>query len=354
MFRCPTMGCRRITTRHPAKPPATFPMRIWCNHPLPPDAARSLREGTAGHELTLYSRDGSLPPERDAADPVPAAGADILFGQPDPAALLSADGDGGGTLRWVQLTSAGYTRYDRDDVRAALRARGVALTNSSAVFSEPCAQHLAAMMFSLARQLPRALDNQRGARTWLQHDVQGRDGRILGQEDSVFIYGFGSIARRLAEILAPLRMQLVGVRRSPQGDEGVPMLDHATADSRLGEAGHVVNILPDNPATRGFFGAERFARFQPGTFFYNLGRGATVDQSALAAALREGRLAAAYLDVMTPEPLPPEHPLWDTPNCFLTPHVGGAHVGDDRRLVRHFLDNLARFEAGNQLLDRVM
>ena len=330
-------------------------MRIWCNHPFPPDAARLLREGTARHELTLYQRDTSLPPERDAADPVPATGAEVLFGQPDPAALLSVGGPSNGSLlRWVQLTSAGYTRYDRDAVRAALQARGVALTNSSAVFAEPCAQHLAAMIFALARQLPRALDNQRGARSWFQHSPEGRAGRRLGEEDTVFIYGFGSIARRLVEIIAPLRMRVFGVRRSPRGDEGVPILTEAEADSRLGEAGHVVNILPDNAATRGFFDGARFARFRRGALFYNIGRGATVDQDALAAALRAGQLGTAYLDVTTPEPLPPEHPLWETPNCYLTPHIAGAHVGDDLRLVRHFLDNLARFEAGDPLLDRVM
>ena len=323
-------------------------MRIWCNYPVPAAVVPLLREGTARHELTIYERDPSLPPERDAADAVPAD-TEVIFGQPDPAALLRP-----GPLRWVQLTSAGYTRYDRDDVRAAVREHGGALTNSSAVFAEPCAQHLAAMMFALARQLPRSVDNQRGPRSWLQHQTQGRDGRLLGEGDTVFIYGFGSIARRLVEILAPLRMRLLGVRRTPRGDEDIPMLTEAEADSRLGEAEHVVDILPDNPATRGYFGPARLARFRPDAKFYNVGRGATVHQEALAAALREGRLAAAYLDVTNPEPLPPEHPLWDTPNCLVTPHVAGAHAGEDERLVRHFLDNLARFEAGDPLLDRVM
>ena len=323
-------------------------MRIWCNYPMPEAAARSLRDGTARHELTIHARDKSLPPERDAADPVPAD-AEVLFGQPDPSALLR-----GGTLRWVQLTSAGYTRYDREDVRAALRGHGITLTNSSSVFAEPCAQHLAAMMFALARQLPRSVDNQRGARSWFQHLTHARNGPLLGEGDTVLIYGFGSIARRLVEILAPLRMRICGVRRAPRGDEGVPMLGEAEADARLGETGHVVNILPDNAATRGFFDAARFARMRPGAIFYNIGRGATVDQSALIGALRDGHLAAAYLDVTDPEPLPPEHPLWDTPNCLITPHVAGAHAGEDERLVRHFLDNLARLEAGDPLVSQVL
>ena len=323
-------------------------MRIWCNYPLPAAVVPLLREGTARHVLTLGERNPALPPERDAADAAPAD-TEIIFGQPDPAALLRP-----GPLRWVQLTSAGYTRYDRDDVRAALRARAGVLTNSSTVFAEPCAQHLTAMMLALARRLPRGVENQRGARAWLQHQTQGRDGRLLGEGDTVFIYGFGSIARRLVEILAPLRMRLFGVRRTPRGDEGIPMLTGEEADSRAGEARHIVNILPDNAATRGYFDAARLARLRPDAVFYNIGRGTTVDQEALAAAMRTARLGAAYLDVTTPEPLPPEHPLWDTPNCLVTPHIAGAHAREDERLVRHFLGNLARFEAGDPLLDRVM
>ena len=318
-------------------------MRIWCNYPLDDPAARLLREGTASHELLLQP---SEDPVRDSANAAPED-TQILFGQPNPEGLLA-----NAAVRWVQLSSAGYTRYDRDDLRAAFQERGATLTNSSHVFDEPCAQHLAAMMFALARRLPVCLDNQRGDRRWLQGQAGDRQSRLLNGQ-TVFIYGFGTIARRLVEILAPLRMRVFGVRRSPRGDEGVPMLTEAEANARLGEADHVVNILPHNDATRQFFGAARFARFRPGARFYNIGRGATVDQAALAAALRGGTPEAAYLDVTDPEPLPPEHELWDLPNCYITPHVAGSHTGEDERLVRHFLANLLAFEAGQSLADRV-
>jgi phosphoglycerate dehydrogenase-like enzyme len=78
-----------------------------------------------------------------------------------------------------------------------------------------------------------------------------------------------------------------------------------------------------------------------------------VDQSALIAVLTSGALGAAYLDVTTPEPLPPEHPLWRTPHCYITPHTAGGHDSEPERLVRHFLDNLSRYLAGAPLLDRV-
>ena len=93
---------------------------------------------------------------------------------------------------------------------------------------------------------------------------------------------------------------------------------------------------------------------KPGAVFYNIGRGTTVDQDALGEALRSGRLRAAYLDVTDPEPLPPEHPLWTTPNCVITPHTAGGHDNEWTRLVQHFLANLRRHEAGQPLLDRVI
>ncbi len=321
-------------------------MNIWCNYPLGDAARHLLRTGTRSHRLVLHAPSENAAILRDASDTAPKD-AQILFGQPDPDALLSSR-----SVRWVHLSSAGYTRYDREDVRAALRGGGAVLTNSSNVFAEPCAQHLAAMMLALARRLPQCLDNQRGARTWLQNEKRGRAGRLLPGQ-TAFVYGFGAIARRWVEIVAPWRMRIFGVRRMARGDEGVPILTEAEADTRLGEADHVVDILPDNASTRHFFGAERFARCKAGARFYNVGRGTTVDQAALAASLCAGHLDAAYLDVTDPEPLPPTHELWDAPNCFITPHVAGAHAEEDERLVRHFLVNLEAFEAGRSLLDRV-
>ena len=321
-------------------------LRVWCNYPFQEPAARLLRDGTARHQLVHLEPPASGPRQPDAASAV-AAEAEILFGQPDPTALLSSP-----TLRWVQLTSAGFTRYDREDIRQAFGARGAVLTNSSHVFDEPCAEHLAAMMFALARRLPQCVDNQLGAKSWLQHEAHARTARLLTGQTAL-IYGFGAIARRLAEILAPLRMQLLGVRRAPQGDEGIPILTTEQADARLDKADHVVNILPDSASTRRFFNEGRFARFKHGARFYNIGRGATVDQNALLAALQRAHVESAYLDVTDPEPLPPGHPLWTAPNCWISPHVAGSHSDEEVRLVRHFLSNLEAFASGQPLTDRV-
>jgi phosphoglycerate dehydrogenase-like enzyme len=93
---------------------------------------------------------------------------------------------------------------------------------------------------------------------------------------------------------------------------------------------------------------------KPGAVFYNIGRGTTVDQVALIAALKAGPLSAAYLDVTDPEPLPPNHPLWTAPNCWITPHTAGGHDDEFGRLAGHFLQNLGRFGRGETLADRVI
>jgi phosphoglycerate dehydrogenase-like enzyme len=233
-----------------------------------------------------------------------------------------------------------------------LKARGTRLTNSSAVYDEPCAQHLLAMMLSLARGLPLALDAQRGGRAWHMHDL--RPGLRLLNGQTVLLLGYGAIARRLVELLGPLGMDVVAVRREIKGDEQVRVFQTEAVDELLPTADHVVNVLPANEETDDFLNAERLASLKRGAIVYNIGRGTTLDQNALIKELREGRLAAAYLDVTDPEPLPPAHPLWEAPNCFITPHVGGGHSTEKERQVKHFLDNLRRFERSEALRDRLL
>ncbi|HEX3694500.1 MAG TPA: D-2-hydroxyacid dehydrogenase [Polyangia bacterium] len=307
-------------------------LSIYCNADFPATAQALFQQSTAGHRVAAT-----------------LAEADVALGQPNVDGVIAS-----ARLRWVQLTSAGYTNYDRDDVRAALKARDAALTKSSLVFDEPCAEHLLAFFYAQARQLPQALEEQRGARGWPQKTVRSRSRLLRGQ--SALIAGLGSIARRLIELIAPLGMELTVMRRQVVGDEPVRAVawDSAEAVRALGDADHVLNILPAAPATDGFFSAARLQAMKKGAIFYNIGRGTTVDQAALIAALTTGHIGAAYLDVTTPEPLPPEDPLWTAPNCFITPHAAGGHDDESVRLVRHFLDNLARFSSGQPLIDRVV
>jgi phosphoglycerate dehydrogenase-like enzyme len=314
-------------------------LKIWCNANYDEAALALLRAGTTEHELVCVR--GGESAETWLAE------ADVLLGQPPLAAIARA-----GRLRWLHVDSAGYERYDDAAFWADLQRRGVAFTNSSSVYNEPCAQHVVAMMLSLARRLPQALAEQASGRGWRFHELRGESVLLGGQ--TVVLLGYGAIARRLVELLAPFGLKLLALRRQPRGDETIPLITEAELPAALAQADHLINILPAHPATRHFVNAERLAALKPGALFYNIGRGSTVDQDALQAALETQQLAAAYLDVTDPEPLPPEHPLWNAPRCFITPHTGGGHHNERERQVRHFLTNLERFTTGAALLDRVV
>ena len=321
------------------------PLVIYCNTGTLAPARALLEEGVAPHHLVMVEEVGLG--GRGQADPR-LLDADVALGQPNVDQVIAAP-----KLRWVHLTTAGYTPYDRDDLRAALAARGATLTKSSLVYDEPCAEQLLTYLCAEARGLPALLSIQQTTRVWPQLEFRRRSRLLAGQ--SVVLVGFGSIARRLCELLAPLRMQVSAIRRRVEGDEPVPTFrsDDPQAARALAAADHVIDVLPGSPSTDRWFDAARFAALRPGAVFYNVGRGTTVDQEALRAALLSGQLAAAYLDVTAPEPLPPEHPLWTTPRCFITPHTAGGHQDEPQRLVRHFLENLRRFTARQALLDRV-
>jgi phosphoglycerate dehydrogenase-like enzyme len=321
-------------------------LNIWCNAQFPEPAWRELRKGLGRHHLNLAQSASASNLVPTGPDPM-LARADIALGQPDPDQLISL-----ATLRWVHLTSAGYTRYDRADLKDAFEARGAILTNSSAVYAEPCAQHVLSMMFSLARQIPQCVEEQFGTRSWKSAEHRDRCRLLAGQ--SVLMLGFGAIAQQLAEFLKPLGMKITAVRRA-EGKHGFVKIERAErVDDLLGSADHVVDLLPANPSTDGFMSAARFALMRPTAIFYNIGRGSTVNQPGLISALQSRKIKGAYLDVTEPEPLPREHPLWTAPNCYITPHTAGGHDTEFQRLVEHFLSNLKRFENGESLQDRVV
>jgi len=325
-------------------------LAVWTNHVFRPEVRTDFERklGVAGHRLLTSDQASPLVLAAGTADPL-LAQADIALGQPDVAQAMGCP-----RLRYIALTTAGYTRYDREDFRAAMQARGVPVTNASQVFADPCAQHVLAQMLALERNLPVQLRNQDGPREWRYLEDRFTNG-VLSENRTVLLLGFGAIGRRLAQLLQPFGCRVLAYRRRPTGDEGVVVVsDAAGLDGALTQADHVVNVLPDSAATCGWMNAARFARMKPGARFYNIGRGTTVDQPALIAALASGRVGAAYLDVMEPEPLPPTDPLWAATNCYITCHIGGGTRDQDENLARHFLANLAAFTGGGALVDRII
>jgi phosphoglycerate dehydrogenase-like enzyme len=313
-------------------------LTLWTNFAMGPDKLAALQAQLAPHTLLYHS----------GKDPDPRMDwAQVAFGQPDLQQLVQST-----HLRWLHISTAGYDRYDREELRESLKARGAIMTNSSSVFAEPCAQHLLAMMLSMTRRLNEALDNQRGPRAWICEEIRSRS-RLLGDQN-VLMAGYGAIARRLTELLAPFRPSIIAARRAVRGDEPVRTVSMDQLSEHLSWADHVLNILPMSPTTQSFFEASRFALMKPTAVFYNIGRGRTVDQTALRSALSERRIAAAYLDVMHPEPLSSDDPLWTTPNCYIVPHTGGGFPNERDAQVRHFVTNLKRYERGETLLDKVV
>lgn len=273
--------------------------------------------------------------------------ADIVIGQPDPEALREST-----QLKWLQVSSSSITRYDYPAFRSTMAQRGVMVCNSASVYREACAEHLLSFMLAQARLLPVALASRAAGATSQWNFIRSSSIPLRGQ--SALILGLGAIGYRLVQLLAPFEMRIQGYRRKARGDEPVPLVELDDLNTALGNTDHIINILPDSPETRGFFGPARFASMSRSAVFYNIGRGLSVDQDALCAALHSGQLKAAWLDVTDPEPLPDDHPLWKQSNCHITPHVAGGHENESHTFVRHFLGNLSRFEQGQPLLDRVM
>jgi phosphoglycerate dehydrogenase-like enzyme len=320
------------------------PLTIWANPFLTPSSEELLARATVPHKLVLAQKPDHVLDVGTLDDRLIPA--EVIFGQPDPQQVIRSE-----KLRWVHVSSAGYTRYGTEAFRSALKSRNAIMTNSSSVYDAPCAEHVMAWMLADARQLYPSYDNQRESCGWPQNDLR-QNTRLLAHE-TVLIVGYGAIGRHLTELLAPYPVRVIGYRRTPQPDSKIRIVGPSDLPGSLGEADHVVNILPESTQTRNFFNTERFRRMKPGARYYSIGRGTTTDQDALRNHLQSGHLRAAYLDVTDPEPLPSNHPLWAARNCVITPHTGGGHLNETERIVEHFVENLRRFERGHDLLDRV-
>jgi len=323
---------------------ASPPLTIWTNVKYPDDAVELLRTGSSPHQLIFAAKteDSNLTPGLPDAS---LSQSDIAFGQPDPDQLLATP-----RVKWVHLNTAGYTRYDRDDLRTALQSCGAILTNSSTLYANPCAQHILALMLAVNRQLPASMEAQR-QHQWLWKPLRFEAKTLTGQ--TALIAGFGSIARRLVELLQPFNMNILATRRSPGGEEPIKVYPQSDIAQLLPQADHVINILPESCENEEYFDADLFKQMKTGAAFYNIGRGSTVDTYALRTALETHKLAAAYLDVTMPEPPDEDDLLWTTPHCYITPHIAGGQQNEYIAIVQHFLTNLNRYMSSRPLLDRV-
>jgi phosphoglycerate dehydrogenase-like enzyme len=175
---------------------------------------------------------------------------------------------------------------------------------------------------------------------------------------TVGILGYGGIGREIACRVRALGAHVLGLCRAERGGEvdeiGVELLHgKAGLDRLVAESEALVLAAPLTAETRGILSAERLRAIPKGALLINVSRGALVDEEALVAALRDGHLRGAGLDVFATEPLPGDHPLWNLPNVLLTPHTAAVSRGFWRRETDLILENFRRFLAGESLVNEV-
>ncbi|MFE0028045.1 2-hydroxyacid dehydrogenase [Amycolatopsis sp. NPDC059021] len=240
-------------------------------------------------------------------------------------------------LRAVQALSAGV------EMLLPLLPEGVTLANGRGLHDLSVAEHTLALIHAAQRDLPRWFAQQAAGSWEREHTRSLADSRVL-------LVGYGSIGKAIERQLLAAEAVVTRVASTARPADGV----HAVAElpRLLPEADIVVLILPDTPATRGLVGAAELAALPDDALVVNVGRGTAIDTAALLAETSSGRLRAA-LDVVDPEPLPSDHPLWTVQGVILTPHIAGGSASFYPRAKRLAAEQLRRFAAGEDLLNRV-
>lgn len=283
-----------------------------------------------------------------AGEPVPEEHVDaevlLVWGQP-----LDVLTDAARRMRHLRLVQG--LLAGPDILRAAGFAPDVALASGVGLHDGPVAEHALALTLALVRMLPLAMRRQRehawdavlgGAMLERAHD-----GRVISLEGAqVTVWGFGSIASRLAPLLRGMGAWVTGVARSAGPRHGFDVVAEDSLPEVLGRTDVLIMILPRDESTHAALNAKRLAQLKPSALVVNVGRGTTVDEDALLAALRSGHVAGAALDVTAVEPLPESSPLWDEPSVIITPHVASGRPQRAERLIEA---NVAALREGGDI-----
>jgi phosphoglycerate dehydrogenase-like enzyme len=285
-----------------------------------------------------------------AADAIRRGGGEPVDLDQDPAGLVWTDPGAVQDLRdalqahpgisWVQLPMAGVERMAEAGVFDHQRQ----WTSAKGAYAEPVAEHALALLLAGLRHLP----ERARARSW------GEPAAETLFDQPVTIVGGGGITIALMRLLEPFRTQVTVVRRSA---EPVPGATRTLTTEHLHEAlagaRAVVLTLALTPQSRGLIGPEELELMDQQAWLINVARGGLVDTEALVKALRSGQIGGAALDVTDPEPLPDGHPLWDLPNCLITPHTADTEQMIQPLLAARITENVKRLIAGHELEGRV-
>lgn len=281
----------------------------------------------------------ALDAEGEARARAALAEAHILFG---PSNVPPHFIDAAPALRWFQVINAGVDRM----AEQGMLSRGFTVTNVSGLAAAPIAEWVMGAIVMLAKGMHTSVRDQTGHR-WAFRFTGEVKGKTIG------IAGMGAIGRETARRARAFGMRVIASRRrvapGDTDDDCDLLVPYSGLATLLAESDYVVLCVPLTKETVGLIGEAELRLMKPTAALLNIARGQVVDQGALIAALRDGTIAAAALDVTDPEPLPPDSPLWDMPNVILTPHVSGAVEGYGHRAVEIFLRNLQHFVAGEAL-----
>jgi phosphoglycerate dehydrogenase-like enzyme len=245
-------------------------------------------------------------------------------------------------LRWVQTLAAGP-----DSAVAAGFAPDVVLTSGRGLHDGPVAEHTLALLLAVARRLPELVRAQDEHRWAAELGGMQQDGPFRTLDGArVLVWGFGSIAARLAPLLSALGAQVTGVATTAGDRHGFPVISAFDLPDHLPRTDVLVSLLPATPQTRHAVDAGVLDLLPRHAWVVNVGRGTTLDEAALLDAIRSDRLAGAALDVFETEPLPADSPLWAEPRILISPHAAGGRPQGAGELVSA---NLTAFLSGGEL-----
>jgi len=284
--------------------------------------------------------------EMSAASARELAGADAALGVCSAEVLSKAK-----RLQWIQWLAAGVERCLQQPL---VRERHILLTNLQRTMGPSMAEHVLGMMLVLSRHLDYFLKQQQQAHWVKDDDAQAPQLADL-EGRTVLVVGLGGIGTEVARRAHAFGMRVIATRAS--GRTGPDFVSYVGLPDELPklakDADFIVNCTPLTPQTTGLFNKEFFATLKPGAYFISVGRGRSTVTADLIAALASGGLAGAGLDVVDPEPLPPDSPLWHLPNVIITPHVSGDTPFAEEQRNAVVVENLRRYAAGEPMLSVV-
>ena len=299
----------------------------------------------------------------DLADVAKANDVELVPAKPDEMAQKIADCDAvvgigpgpklaeilaaGKKLKWIQTSSAGAEEFV---AIPDLVSSPVVLTNSKILLGPGVADHAMALLLNLTRDM----------KWWNEQMKVGfvqkpRLPLIELQGKTALVIGYGGIGHQIAQRSAGFGMRVLAI----DVVDGPPTRDveyvgqPEDLDRLLPEADVVFVSVPFTKATQGMIGPKQFELMKKGAYLINVGRGGVVDTPALTAALQSGKLAAAGLDVVEPEPLPADHPLWSMQNVTISPHAAGQMDGLRARQIELYRDNIERYLTGKPMRNLV-